>query len=42
MRQADSLLSSFGAADFELGVAALEAVPREPIVNRLTMLAFTK
>lgn len=42
VRQADSVLSSFDRADFEAGVAALEAAPNEPIVNRLTMLAFTK
>lgn len=41
MRSADSVLSSFNDTDFELGVAALEAAPSEPIVNRLTMLAFT-
>ncbi|MGH9123103.1 MAG: class I SAM-dependent methyltransferase [Acidimicrobiales bacterium] len=41
MRQADSLLNSFDDTEFELGVAALEAAPSEPIVNRLTMLAFT-
>jgi hypothetical protein len=41
MREADSLLSSFGDTDFEVGVAAPEATPSEPIVNRLTMLTFT-
>jgi hypothetical protein len=42
MRRADTLLASFSDADFEEGVATLEADPTAPIVNRLVLLAATK
>jgi ubiquinone/menaquinone biosynthesis C-methylase UbiE len=42
MRRADTLLASFSDADFEVGVATLEADPTAPIVNRLVLLAATK